>query len=135
MAPSYRSFLKKVVQLIWRQVVHFCWRNLIPSGSFIMAVDKPYSPYLNGKVERSQRTDLDEFYGNLDLREAGLADKLIAWQEYYNKQGPHSSLQQKTRWEKYESLKNKIPSLEEIHAIYIRAKEDTPYRTTLIINC
>lgn len=86
---------------------------------------RPYSPHLNGKVERSQRTDLDEFYSNFDLKEAGLSDKLTAWQNYYNKQRPHSSLQQKTPWEKYESLKDKIPSLEEIHAIYIQEKEKT----------
>ena len=29
---------------------------------------KPASPYLNGKVERSQRTDLDEFYSTVDLK-------------------------------------------------------------------
>lgn len=28
---------------------------------------KPYSPYLNGKVERSQRTDLDEFWSSIDF--------------------------------------------------------------------
>jgi transposase InsO family protein len=27
---------------------------------------KPFSPHLNGKVERSQRTDLDEFYSSID---------------------------------------------------------------------
>ena len=29
---------------------------------------KPASPHLNGKVERSQRTDLEEFYATVDLR-------------------------------------------------------------------
>jgi len=29
---------------------------------------KPRSPYLNGKVEKSQRTDLDEFYSTVDIR-------------------------------------------------------------------
>ena len=28
---------------------------------------KPGSPHLNGKVERSQQTDLREFYANTDL--------------------------------------------------------------------
>jgi hypothetical protein len=29
---------------------------------------KPASPHLNSKVERSQRTDLDEFYSSIDVR-------------------------------------------------------------------
>lgn len=29
---------------------------------------KPASPHLNGKVERSQRTDLDEFYSSIDIK-------------------------------------------------------------------
>ena len=33
---------------------------------------KPASPYLNGKVERSQRTDLDEFYSTVDLKNSDL---------------------------------------------------------------
>ena len=28
---------------------------------------KPRSPHLNGKVERSQKTDLEEFYATADL--------------------------------------------------------------------
>jgi len=28
---------------------------------------KPFSPHLNGKVERSQQTDLQEFYATIDL--------------------------------------------------------------------
>jgi transposase InsO family protein len=35
---------------------------------------KPRSPHLNGKVERSQRTDLDEFYATVDLSDPALAD-------------------------------------------------------------
>src|ERR1044072_9180269 len=29
---------------------------------------RPYSPHLNGKVERSQRTDRGEFYGTVEPR-------------------------------------------------------------------
>jgi len=32
--------------------------------------NKPGSPYLNGKVERSQKTDLEEFYPTVDLKAA-----------------------------------------------------------------
>jgi transposase len=37
---------------------------------------KPASPHLNGKVERSQRTDLEEFYPTVDLRAEDLAERL-----------------------------------------------------------
>jgi transposase InsO family protein len=41
---------------------------------------KPASPHLNGKVERSQRTDLEEFYATVDLSAKDLAERLDDWQ-------------------------------------------------------
>lgn len=41
---------------------------------------KPASPHLNGKVERSQRTDLDEFYSTVDIKDPLLSDLLAEWQ-------------------------------------------------------
>lgn len=84
---------------------------------------KPFSPHLNGKVERSQRTDLDEFYSSVNIKDPDLQVKLIAWEEYYNKERPHSSLQGKTPWEKYKDLESTIPSLSEIQQNYIPSKE------------
>ena len=43
---------------------------------------KPRSPHLNGKVERSQRTDLDEFYATIDLKAPDIDDQLSLWQHY-----------------------------------------------------
>ncbi|WP_342068468.1 integrase core domain-containing protein [Wolbachia endosymbiont (group B) of Melanargia galathea] len=57
---------------------------------------KPFSPHLNGKVERAQRTDLDEFYSSVNIKDYELQVKLRDWEEYYNKQRPHSSLQTPT---------------------------------------
>jgi transposase InsO family protein len=37
---------------------------------------KPASPHLNGKVERSQRTDLEEFYATVDLRAEDLGARV-----------------------------------------------------------
>jgi transposase InsO family protein len=45
---------------------------------------KPRSPHLNGKVERSQRTDLEEFYAGVDLQSADLQQRLEEWQDHYN---------------------------------------------------
>lgn len=79
---------------------------------------KPFSPHLNGKVERSQRTDLDEFYNSVDLKDPKLLKKLQEWEDYYNRHRPHSSLQGKTPWEKYKEQEKLIPCLEEIYANY-----------------
>lgn len=45
---------------------------------------KPGSPHLNGKVERTQRTDLDEFYSTVDIKDPDLPNLLSQWQFYYN---------------------------------------------------
>lgn len=84
---------------------------------------KPLSPHLNGKVERTQRTDLDEFYSSVDPKDPELQSKLIAWEEYYNKQRAHSSLHGNTPWEKYKALENTIPFIKEIQENYDTSKE------------
>jgi hypothetical protein len=56
---------------------------------------KPGSPHLNGKVERTQRKDLDEFYSTVDIRSPDLEQHLQEWQHYYNWDRPHSSLKDK----------------------------------------
>ena len=58
--------------------------------------NKPGSPHLNGKVERSQKTDLEEFYPTVDLGANNLEDLLSEWQHYYNWFKPHSSLEGKS---------------------------------------
>jgi transposase InsO family protein len=85
---------------------------------------KPFSPHLNGKVERAQRTDLDEFYSSIDLDDPELVIKLQSWEEYYNKQRSHSSLGGKTPSEKYEELQDKIPTVDEIQKLY---KDNQPF--------
>ena len=37
---------------------------------------RPASPHLNGKVERAQKTDLDEFYTAVDLDAPDLDEQL-----------------------------------------------------------
>lgn len=55
--------------------------------------NKPGAPHLNGKVERSQKTDLEEFYAIADLTNfEALKNELEAWQSFYNWQRPHGSL-------------------------------------------
>jgi len=84
---------------------------------------KPASPHLNGKVERSQRTDLDEFYSTVDLKDPALPELLGDWQQYYNWERPHSSLGGKTPIERLTELLDKAPLWEEVIANFDRAKE------------
>jgi hypothetical protein len=84
---------------------------------------KPASPHLNGKVERTQRTDLDEFYATVDVGDPELADRLAEWEFYFNWHRPHSSLGGKTPSEKYCSLIDKTPFWEEVAAMYNPTKE------------
>ena len=45
---------------------------------------KPGSPHLNGKVERSQKTDFDKFYLKFDLKASDEEEQLQEWQHFYN---------------------------------------------------
>lgn len=84
---------------------------------------KPASPYLNGKVERSQRTDLDEFYSTVDLKDPDLQTLLAEWQHYYNWDRPHSSLEGKTPIERLNELSDKTLLWEEVAAKFDPTKE------------
>ncbi len=84
---------------------------------------KPRSPHLNGKVERSQRTDLEEFYPTVELKDPNLKMKLQDWQHYYNEFRPHGSLNGKTPWEKWWELAGKTPYSDDVFAMYDETKE------------
>jgi len=84
---------------------------------------KPRSPHLNGKVERSQRTDLDEFYATVDLKDSALPDQLSEWQHYYNWDRPHSALDGKTPIERLTELSDKTLLWEEVGVKYEPSKE------------
>jgi len=57
---------------------------------------KPRTPQLNGKVEGSHRTDQTEFYQLLTYTDdVDLKAKLGAWEDFYNYDRPHLSLEGK----------------------------------------
>jgi transposase InsO family protein len=66
---------------------------------------KPRSPQLNGKVERSHRSDQEEFYqlltytGDVDLNK-----KLAQWEEFYNFNRPHGAHGGNTPYEALRSM-------------------------------
>jgi transposase InsO family protein len=66
----------------------------------------PGCPEVNGKVERSHRTDGEEFYRRTIFRTPGeLAAKLRRWEHEYNHQRPHLALAGKTPAERVCELK------------------------------
>src|ERR1043166_4683 len=85
--------------------------------------NKPASPHLNGKVERSQKTDLEEFWATVDLTSADLEKKLDDWQVFYNEFRPHGSLHGQTPWERWGGLLLKTPFTDEVEALYDPSKE------------
>jgi len=84
---------------------------------------RPRSPHLNGKVERSQRTDVEEFYSTTDLADPQLSEKLEQWQFYYNWHRPHGSLNGKAPIDRLCELGSKTPLWDDVEASYDRAKE------------
>jgi transposase InsO family protein len=67
---------------------------------------KPRTPQLNGKVERSHRTDQEEFYQLLTYTDdVDLNKKLEAWEGFYNFNRPHGAFAGKTP---YEALKSTL---------------------------
>lgn len=82
---------------------------------------KPASPPLNGKVARSQRTDLEEFYPTVDLKAPDLSTRLQDWQDHYNQYRPHGSLGSRTPWQVWHERAKITPILEEVEAKYDRA--------------
>lgn len=67
---------------------------------------KPSSPQLNGKVERSHRSDSQEFYQLLSYKgDVDLEAKLAEWERFYNLARPHGAHKGKTP---YEALREKL---------------------------
>ncbi|MEO0924094.1 MAG: IS481 family transposase [Pseudomonadota bacterium] len=53
---------------------------------------KPRSPHLNGKVERSHKTDAEEFWQLVDyVDDIDIKAKLREWEIYYNCHRPHTA--------------------------------------------
>ncbi|MDD5627778.1 MAG: IS481 family transposase [Elusimicrobia bacterium] len=58
---------------------------------------RPRTPRLNGKVERSHRTDEQEFYSRQTFSdESDLIQKLASWEKHYNQDRVHMALGGKT---------------------------------------
>ena len=66
---------------------------------------KPRSPQLNGKVERSHRSDGEEFCQLLTYTDdVDLNKKLVKWERFYNYDRPHGAFNGKTPYEALRSM-------------------------------
>lgn len=72
---------------------------------------KPKTPHLNGKVERTQQADKNEFWSLVNLSDKSLDLNALAieWQNFYNKKRPHSSLKGKTPYQKFKLVEKLLP--------------------------
>jgi transposase InsO family protein len=84
---------------------------------------RPASPHLNGKVERSQRTDLEEFYPTIDLKSPDLSQQLQDWQDHYNQYRPHGALQGRTPWQAWLEKLDVTPFHDEVEANFDASAE------------
>ena len=67
---------------------------------------KPRTPQLNGKVERSHRTDQQEFYQLLSYKgDVDLEQRLAEWERFYNFGRPHGAFAGQTP---YEALRERL---------------------------
>ena len=96
--------------------------------------NKPGSPHLNGKVERSQKTDKTEFYATIDITSETVDSLLAEWQHYYNWDRPHSAHGGRSPMERYFDLSDETPFSDEVAEYYQPSKEriqDANYKVDL----
>lgn len=88
--------------------------------------NSPGKPHLNGKVERGQKTDKEEFYATLNLKDRtlDLAAELSKWERFYHYERPHSALGGKTPHEPFLELQKDVPVPAEIHLKWYEGKEE-----------
>lgn len=98
--------------------------------------NRPAAPHLNGKVERSQQTDLMEFWATVSVHDADVPLQLRAWQRFYNRVRPHSALGGRTPYGRLLERAAVIPTPAEVAQAYDPAREQYdlgPYRRKKIL--
>ena len=93
---------------------------------------KPRSPHLNGKVERSQKTDLHEFWSTVDRKAADLQQQLAEWQHFSNWHRPHTTLNGRSPIDRVCDLLSKTPLSEDVYAAFDPTKERIRHQNYVI---
>jgi len=83
----------------------------------------PRSPHLNGKVERVQRTVLEEFWPTVDPKAPDVGDRLAEWVHHYNWDRQHEALDGLTPIDRVCERASKTPLHGEVSDAYDPAKE------------
>jgi transposase InsO family protein len=107
------------------EFVGFEFQDALRERKIKFRPNRPAAPHLNGKVEKSQRTDRMEFWATVDRsvgREA-LGPALSEWQRFYNEERSHSSLGEKTPAARLAEVRLQVPTLETVEAAYDPKKE------------
>lgn len=84
------------------------------------------SPHLNGKVERSQQTDRNEFWATVEKSQrdlVGSAAALAEWEQHYNQKRGHSALSGRTPLQHFEEMAARVPSVEAVRQQFDASKE------------
>lgn len=89
---------------------------------------RPIPPHLNGKVERSQLTDRNEFWSHHPPTEDAIDQRIEEWQFDYNWRRPHGSLGGKTPIDRIAELGKVTPLAEEVESAYDETKERIRHR-------
>jgi len=112
------------------EFVSFEFQDTLRQQQIKFRPNRPAAPHLNGKVERSQRTDRAEFWPMVDLKTtpASLAEQLMQWQQFYNLERTHMALECKTPQHRLEQVQALIPTLEVVQAAY------DPHQETYVTN-
>ena len=84
---------------------------------------RPRSPHLNGKVERVQKTALEEFWPTVDIDAPDRDQRLEQWVRFYNSQRPHDSLGGRSPIERVAETQQITPTQAEVDAAYEPEKE------------
>ncbi len=95
-------------------------QRLLMEQSIIFRPLKPGMPHLNGKVERSQKTDLSEFYSVAGISCPDLEEQLDEWQSFYNWHRPHGSLHGQSPVERVCDRLDRTPFWEDVYENYDR---------------
>jgi transposase InsO family protein len=106
-----------------REFFAYCFQEKLMDYGIKFRPIKPASPHLNGKVERSQRTDIEEFYSTVNLKAADLSAQLQRWQDHYNQHRPHGSLSGRTPWQVWYERSSLTPFRDEVETKYDRSAE------------
>jgi hypothetical protein len=88
----------------------------------------PRSPHLNGKVERSQLTDLQEFWPRVSPKHATAQQRIQEWQFDYNWRRAHGSLKSKTPIDRICELEAMTPTWEKVSEAFDASRERIRHR-------